>query len=573
MTHEGDSRPKPSEAPNAAPGVQPSPWEAFGRPRASSPADDGVPAQETAPETLDDDDEMPELGDEDEIDDRDLTSPAAPIALRGGSRPSLPAPSEPPRGAPVAPRPVTLPPPTLPPVRRPVTIPPPLPVPAADTGDPAPVAPLDLVPLPALAVAAQAPLDLAPIVPLPADRANAALLAPPTEPGGPEPLLAPAQPLDAPSPAAPVALPAAAPEPFQPAIYEVPGATKSALLHAPLVFVFGGLGLALAVLLAEGSPDSWEPLVGPVCVLGVLSGIVHFFAAFPTILAARPPTKTLLVSASFSFAFCALGATFYSRALRRMTNVSDLTGYPEIFCIAATFSATAFLGAAVASRTSLGCLLGLRAPADPRDEIAESRALLAMLTGVGAAATIFVACLLLRLPITPAVPALMVVTVLGGAIASRSALAEGLARVLPEVSPLRARLIPRISLSQHAFHGAAFLFSLVAAMSMRVALLKAILKRSYAHDAGLGATLIDRPLLVLVMVLTIVASAPTWLPRLALPRAAEGEPLVPARGRRIALVFALISLGLLLRAEDVYERRVSSARDNLVVQVEKARDE
>lgn len=153
----------------------------------------------------------------------------------------------------------------------------------------------------------------------------------------------------------------------------------------------------------------------------------------------------MLVSASFSFAFAALGATFYSRALRRMTSVSDLTGYPEIFCIAATFSATAFLGAAIASRTSLGCLLSLRTPADARDEIAESRALLAMLVGVGAAATIFVVCLLMRLPITPAVPASMLVTMVGGAIARRSALAEGLVRVLHETSPLRARLVPRIA--------------------------------------------------------------------------------------------------------------------------------
>lgn len=111
-------------------------------------------------------------------------------------------------------------------------------------------------------------------------------------------------------------------------------------------------------------------------------------------------------------------------------------------------------------------------------------------------------------------------------------------------------------------------------MNMRVALLKAIIKRVYNHDAGLGATLIDRPLLVLVIVLTIIATAPSWLPPLMLPREAEGEPLVPVRGRRVALVFAVVSLGASrLRAEDVYERRVSSARDNLIVQVEKARDE
>lgn len=521
MTDEGEDRTNEAGDEAASPAAA-SPWEAFARPRAEAPASD-----EHA-ETLEDDDEMPELGDDDEIDDGDLTSPAAPIAFRAAPRPSLPAIDDltpaPPSAAPL-----------------------PLPVPPASTAVDA-AASIEGAPLPAAFGPAEVAVPVEGVVP--------------TDAAAPVPAQTPAF--------VPLAAYAYTPSP----IFDVPHGARAALLHVPLSIFLGALGLGLAAALADGGLGPFEPMVPLICGLGVLSGFVHVFASFPTILSAKPATKTLLVSSGLAFGAAALVGLLASTPLRRMgSGASQLRAYPEFFCIAASFSAAAYLATAVVARRSLRCLLLLRPEGDPLDEIADSRAMLAAVTGVAAAVLTLAIFLGLRLPLSHGVPAFLFMVVVGGAVARTQALSEGVALSLDDSSPLRARLVPRIALAQHAYVACAFLGSFVLAMSIRIGMLRAISYTRYGSGAGISAATIDRALFVAIPFFTALATASFWIPKLAIPRESAVTPLVAPRGLRVALVLAVVSLGMLLRLEDVYDRRVSNARDELVAKDERARDE
>jgi hypothetical protein len=265
-------------------------------------------------------------------------------------------------------------------------------------------------------------------------------------------------------------------------------------------------------------------------------------------------------------------------AIRRGNGLMDLRAYPQFLCITATFSAAAFVAAALSSRAGLRCLLALSGTAAgqglARDEAAESRALLAMLAGAGAAGTTLTAALLLQLPMTVALPAFLFVLLLGGSLAATHARASAAVASLDVLSPLRARLEPRVSLLRWAYTASVLSLSITLVMSMRASLLDAMIDRRYGHGAGVGAAVIDRALLVGPWLLTLLGTASFWLPVLAMPRGPDDGAALPTfpRARRVGLVFALLSVALLLRMEDFYERRVAPARENLIAQEEKAKD-
>lgn len=365
-----------------------------------------------------------------------------------------------------------------------------------------------------------------------------------------------------------------------------------------------GLAIAAMVTAAAGANGSLHRMDGwGVAVL--FAALVALFAqiacAFPTMRSARPPTKLLLVSSALPFALAAFSsATVFPRVLRD-TSANGLRAYPMFLIIAATVGAAAFVASALALRSSIVALLPLvpEAPAaassndDGGDERAETRALFAVLAGVGGAIAVLALLLVFGLPMNPTVAFYVLGAVLLGFAAQGYAQGKHAIENLAP-SALRDRLVARVTPLPVFALGGGLLLGLSVAMGVRFQMLS-YLSLSDAESAARASFLstahavaIDRALLLAPLLFAALATAGFWLPAkvlpstevavvpaLALPGDRAAPPVVSGdrAARRlwiVAIAGAMLGAGMLLRMEDLYERRIAPARDRYLVELEKS---
>jgi hypothetical protein len=401
---------------------------------------------------------------------------------------------------------------------------------------------------------------------------------------------------------------------------DVPGTGRRVAGHLAAALGLAFLAVGTAATSANGSlyrMDGWG--VG-VMLTAFVALITQGLAAYATMHAPRPPTKLLIASSALPFAVAAFASfAVFPRALRDFST-SGLRSYPTFLVLAGCVGAAAFLASALSLRASLRGLLTLvpavlAALAEPATsdepsaalitdappglgdglapvsaaasvaealERAETRALFALVASVAAGIVVVVAVLFFGLPMSSTLVFFVFGTTLLGLTARTHALGRGALEILPP-SGLRERIAARLGPLPIFAAGASLLLGLSLAMGIRYEMLS-YLSLADAESAALTgwsptahAAGLDRVLLALPPLLALLGTAGFWLPPRLLPTRAEARvPLPPLAApfpeRRLwiaAIVAAVTCAGLLLRMEDLYERRVAPARERYLVQVAK----
>jgi hypothetical protein len=380
----------------------------------------------------------------------------------------------------------------------------------------------------------------------------------------------------------------------------IPGTGRRVLGHLATAL---GLAVAAIVTAAAGANGSLYRMDGwgvAVLLAAFVALVTQALCALPTMRSPRPPTRLLLVSSALPFALAAFASAVVFPKVLRDFSVSGLRSYPTFLIIAATVGAAAFLASALALRASVHGLLALvptstttaavdrgaggaaHAEGDPAHalerERAETRALFAVSTNVAAAIVVVAGLLVLGLPLSPTLAFFVLGTILLGLVARTHALG---AFAVHHQSPsaLRDRLAARVGPLPVFALGAGLLLGLSLAMGIRYQMLS-FLTVADAETAALAAwhptahaAIVDRALLIVPLLLGALATAGFWLPPRLLPTpAAEPTSPRPSPERRlwiVAIVAAMLGAGLLLRMEDVYERRVAPQRERYLVAIDK----